>query len=333
MKKINYIFVILFVSVMFASCGKKALTDEFGCYFNYDDAVELAGKKKQPMLVLFTSEGDDDLSNQYVNGILKDSSFQKNIVSKYSVLHADFSQKAFEKSNADGNATEAEKELANTYTNIIQNNYNLAILFNIIEMPAAFLCTPEGYVVCRLDENRSFSTISELETAIAENLTSLERINNLVAETKKGNYLNKVDAVDAVFVATDPAYRSFLMPLINYALALDPNNDSGLCGQFILSIAESKAIMAYAQGDVEAAIEAYLVAADNSYLKAEQKQECLYTAAYIVTASGSDDNEGILEYLKLAYQFAPESIKAPAIQSAIDYFTTLVESDSEIDAE
>ena len=63
----------------------------------------------------------DDLSNQYVNGILKDSSFQKNIVSKYSVLHADFSQKAFEKSNADENATEAEKELANTYTNIIQN--------------------------------------------------------------------------------------------------------------------------------------------------------------------------------------------------------------------
>ena len=181
--------------------------------------------------------------------------------------------------------------------------------------------------------SKSSMSLSANRMILLTTISSLERINNLVAETKKGNYLNKVDAVDAVFVATDPAYRSFLMPLINYALALDPNNDSGLCGQFILSIAESKAIMAYAQGDVEAAVEAYLIAADNSYLKAEQKQECLYTAAYIVTASGSDDNEGILEYLKLAYQFAPESIKAPAIQSAIDYFTTLVESDSEIDAE
>ena len=61
------------------------------------------------------------------------------------------------------------------------------------------------------------------------------------------------------------------------------------------------------------------------------KQECFYTAAYLVTASGSTDYEGIIEYMQTAYDLAPHSSKAPAIKDAISYFETVAEKSAEYD--
>ena len=65
----------------------------------------------------------------------------------------------------------------------------------------------------------------------------------------------------------------------------------------------------------------------------EDKQECFYTAAYLAAYSGSEDYEGILAYLKTAYEIAPESAKASAIQEAITYFETLIEKMGEYNLE
>ena len=90
---------------------------------------------------------------------------------------------------------------------------------------------------------------------------------------------------------------------------------------------------AFSQGDIETAIKKYLQAADNDFVKPEQKQECFYTAAYLVTYSGSTDYEGILEYMTTAYNLAPNSAKAPAIKEAISYFETVIEKQPEYDGE
>ena len=333
MKKYILSFTTILLALLVISCGKKPLTDDYGCFADYDEAITHAGKKNQPILIFFTSQGDDDQSTLLVTDVLKNASFKEKILSKYTVMHADFSQNAFQKTVAPDNSTAEEQKLANTYTTIMQNNYQLAVLFNVSQMPAVFLCTKDGYVVNRLDDSNGFSSFDDFENELDSNSSELDHFNNLVVQTGKGTALKKVEAIDTLYIATQPEYRSFLLPLVKYAVELDKNNESGLCGKFILAQAEAEAMSAYSQGDVETAVQKYLTAANNEFVRAEEKQECFFTAAYLVAYSDTDDYEGIISYLKTAYELAPESSKAQAIQDAITYFETVLEKTGQRSAE
>ncbi len=321
---ISVFFCVIGALILFASCGKKTLIDEYGCFVNYEDALTNAQKKKQPLVVIFTSQGDDEKSNQIISDILKNGDFATDILKNYSVCHADFSQNVFGKTITDENASSAETKQANIYTQVIQNNYQLAMLFNIAEMPAVFLCTKEGYVVAPI--NLDMVTLAELKALIEDNAGLVEEYNAMVAATNKGSVSEKVEAIDTLYNATLDEYRVFLLPLAKKIPDIDKKNQSGLCGKYIVEVAEGEALSAYSRGDVETAVKKYLEAADNEFVNNEGKQECFYTAAYLVAYSGSDDYEGILFYLKTAYEFAPQSDKAAAIQQAIDYFGMIVEN-------
>ena len=325
MKKLMF---ALSLCALLISCGAKPLTDDCGCFMDYDQTITYASKKNKPILVFFTSEGDDDESTLLVSSVLKSTSFKQQISSKYAVLHIDFSQKAFQKTVAPENATADQQELANTYTNIMQNNYQLAVLFNIGQMPGVYLCTPQGYVVGRLDKENPITTYDSFEQELASKQDDLRRFKSLYAATQKGSDISRVEAVDGLYIATDPDFRSFLLPLLKYALKLDPENNSGIAGKLIFAQSEIEALFAFSQGDVETAVKQYLVAADNDFVKAEEKQECFFKAAYLVAYSESDDYEGILSYLETAYNLAPESSKAPAIKTAMEYFEAKVNENS-----
>ncbi len=325
MKKIILsLSTILICSILFTACGQKAIKDDCGCFMDYDQAIEYSNKKNKALLVFFTSEGDDSNNTQMVNSVIKAPAFKGEIASKYAVLHVDFSQDIFQKSLAPENASQDQQELANVYTNILQNNYQLAVLFNISQMPGIFLCTPQGYVVCRLDADKEILDYETFKNQLLEKEADLNKFKALVAATKKGSNVKKVEAVDNLYNATDSDYRAFMLPILNYAIELDPQNESGLTGKFVLAKAEIEALFAYSQGDVESAVSKYLIAADNQYVKAEEKQEILFKVAYLVAYSESDDYEGILSYLQTAYDIAPESNRAPAIKEAIDYFEAII---------
>ena len=268
MKKI--LFAIL-IALSLISCGNKALTDDCGCFVDYEEALDYAGKKNLPLLLVFSSEGDDGTSSILVNQVLKASSDK--LSSKYSILHADFSQNAHKKTLAPDGASEQEQQLANTYTNIMQQNYSLAILLGVSQTPAAFLCTKEGYIVTALQEE-DFLDKSNFIGKLEDCNSELERFNKLVAPTKKGSALDKVEAIDTLFIATPQSYRSFLLPLITKAIELDKNNKTGLIGKLILAKAESEAMTLYSQGEIDEALKKYLEAANNEYLRPEEKQEC-----------------------------------------------------------
>ena len=310
MKKLLF---ALSLCTLLISCGNKALKDNCGCFADYDEALASAGKNTQPLLIVFTQDGEE----------IK-------VPSKYAVFHADFSQKAYQKMSAPDDATTEQQQLANTYTTIMQKNYQLAILLGVSQMPAAFLCTKEGYVVAEI-ECDDFSDKALLENKLNSYAAELDRFNKLVAQTKKGSATEKVEAIDGIFIATNQTYRTFLLPLVQTAIDLDKTNETGLVGKFILAQAQAQSMFAYSQGDVEEAVKQYLNAANNEFLKDEEKQECFYTAAYLVTASGSTDYEGIIEYMQTAYDLAPNSAKAPAIKDAIAYFETVAEKSSEYD--
>ena len=331
MKKIFVsIISILLCATFFISCGSKALKDDYGCFVDYEEAVKYSQKKKLPLLVFFTSEGDDEQSTQIVSSIFRNSSFSDEILKNYAVFHADFSQEVFAKTNVQEGADKAVQEIANTYTNILQKNYQLAMLLNVSNMPAVFLCTKDGFVVERLDDQLELDSIAELNQALSQTQEKLGKFNDMVVLTNKGSAADKVEAIDTIYMATSAEYRTFLLPLVLKVPQLDKDNKTGLTGKYVFATAQAVALSALSQGDVETAVKKYLEAADNSFLKDEEKQECFYTAAYIAATSGSDDYEGILTYLQTAYDLAPNSDKAAAIKDAVNYFGTIIDNIDEI---
>ena len=83
MKKIIISFTTILLALLFISCGKKPLTDDYGCFVDYDEAITYAGKKNQPILIFFTSQGDDDQSTLLVTDVLKNASFKEKILLRY----------------------------------------------------------------------------------------------------------------------------------------------------------------------------------------------------------------------------------------------------------
>ena len=83
---------------------------------------------------------------------------------------------------------------------------------------------------------------SSLENKLNSCTSELDRFNKLVAQTKKGSALEKVEAIDGIFMATDQTYRTFLLPLVQTAIKLDKTNETGLVGKFILAQAQAQAM-------------------------------------------------------------------------------------------
>ena len=289
------ILFVIAVCTLIISCGKSTAKDDHGCFTDYEEAVKNAEKKNIPLLAVFTSERNDEQNEQFVTDIIKDEAFSS-IQKDYSVFHVDFS------------------------SDDIQANYQIAMLFNIDVMPAVFLCTKEGYVVSKISDEEEFSSMLEFKNVLSSKKEQLNSFNQMVAQTKKGSASQKVEAIDTLYNATAVEYRNSLLPLVQEVLKLDKKNETGLAGKYILALAETEAVTAFSTGDTDSAIQKYLEAANNTFLKAEDKQECFYTAAYLAAYSGSEDYDGIMTYLQTSYDLAPQSDKAPAIKEAIEYF-------------
>ncbi len=333
MKRIVFLLTILLTAGLFLSCGNKALTDDYGCYLNYEDALKSARKKNLPLLVLFTSDGDDNQSSQLVSQILKNEAFSSEILSAYTVFHADFSGDFFAKTNAGENPTPKQQESANFYTNLVQKNYQHAMLFSVDTMPALFLCTKDGFVISDLPEFENINNLQDFKNGLSFYKEELQAFEQKLAATKKGSAIDKIEAIDTVYNTADSQYRVFLLPLVEKVLKLDKTNKSGLLGKYILANADSSALYDYSRGDVEAAVQKYLSAANNQYVRAEEKQECFYTAAFLASYSGSQDYQGILSYLRTAYDLAPQSDKASSIQEAINYYELVVENQGSLNSQ
>ena len=325
------LFSLLCVFMLFVSCGKKAVKDDCGCFVDLEAAKSYAQKKNIPVLIVVTSEGDDELSTDFVRNILNAADFADKIGNKYAVYHADFSAAAFAKTTAGENASKEERAAAEAYSLIMENSYQNAIALDVTLTPSAYVTTKDGYVVSEVEFGDNDVNLNSFAQLLESYTSKIQKFDVMVAATKKGSASDKVEAIDTLYRATDSAYRSFLIDLVKKVPELDKNNETGLCGKYIVAAADSNAMNYYSKGDLESALKEYLTAADNQFVKAEDKQECFYTAAYFVAYSGSDDFTAIIQYLNLAYQVAPESSKAPAIKDAITYFETLAENSSSIE--
>lgn len=324
-KTLAFAFVI---SMLFISCGKKGIVDECGCYLSLEDAKKDAEKHNKNILFLCTSDGDDYISEEFISSVVQSDEFKNKIGKKYTVFHFDFSQKSYEKTVVLETATKEEQAKAEMRAELMQAGYQFACLLNCQYTPSCFLLTKEGYVISEIIYDDEILEADSFATLISTYDEQADSINSMVAATKKGSVIERVNAIETFYTSTPEVYQPLLLDLAKTIQEIDKNNESGLCGKYIVPAAESTAINLYSKGDVVGAVQTYVAACESPYISADDKQQCYYMAGYILASSGSDDFGLILSYLNYALNAAPESDKIPYLKDAISYYTDLINNNA-----
>ena len=321
MNKIGFrkLAVSLFTSALvFAAAPVFALGNN-GFYADMDSGLAAAKKSSQSVLVFITQEGEDELSASFMETVRSDE-VQGQIASKYALVHMDFSQSAFQKTVVrDADSKEVQEE-AKKAADVMQKNSRFAALINPEFTPAVYMFTSEGYYVSHL-VLKGDEKADGFMAALKADEVKLNAIREMIAKTKVGKPLEKVSAIDALFEATQPEYRFFLIALVNEAINLDKKNKSGLMSKYIITRTEYDAMICFYDNNASGAVNAYVKAAKEKFLSAEEKQQAYYMAALVlVKSSGPESVPMIVNYLEKSLEAAPKSAVASKVKDNLDYF-------------
>lgn len=327
MKKINIVLVVLSVlfSSLFISCGNKAATvDEYGFFIDSTAAFKDAQSKNRPLIVMVTSEGDDELS-EYFLGLARTDDFKNKVTGAFTVLNMDFSEKVFKSTVVNEDASKAQLRAATAKTIQVQDNLQMAKLLNVQATPAFFILTKDEYFITELrgDVNGEAYIPSTTEQFLELILKAQEKIayvTNLAERAKNGNKMSRIAAIDELYENTEYNMRVFLADLVEDVIKLDKDNESGLLSKYIYADAENIALDRFTSSNIQGTVEAYVAAANNPVIEPEYKQKAYFMAAYFLTISGSENTATIVQFLNLAKSTAPESELVETIQTMLDYF-------------
>lgn len=322
MKQIKLILIAL-VALTFVACGNKKTAGTF--HQTLDQATEAAVKNNKDILVVFTMDGDDAFSNQFVTSVMNTADFQKDVCSTYEVVHVDFGQATYEKTIVKEDADKKEQEASEAFAELMQENSKLANLLNVQATPSFYILSKQQYFITTLEFSAEVSTPAQFKEMLAAAQPTIDDIHAYLKTIETGPDKEKLAAIDSFYDATDATYRPFLYPLIIQYMKLDKNDETGLLGKYTLARADMDAVNLYADGEALQAAQKYADVAEDKALSPEQKQQAYYMAAYLLTIGGSPDYQPIMRYLKKALDVAPESNAIPHIQQIYDSFVQMVE--------
>lgn len=328
MKKIALVLCMIIVSLSVIGCGYSK-ADAYGCYTDIDDAITVASKKNQDIMIIVSLDSDGEDSFDFMNKVVRVPEFKSDIASKYSVVCMDFSQKAYESATALDNAGNSVKKNAEKNNEIIQKNARYATMLSVTKTPAIYILSKEQYFIVGLyydDENRS---VEGFKSILSKNNSLVDEMHTMIYQTKIGTPEEKIRSIDALYEATNPSYRFFLLDLIESVVKLDPFNKTGLVEKYVYDTAVAKSNKAILDGDVKAASQAYLDIVDSELISAESRQKALYTAAFICSRFGIEENSVIINYLEKAILLSPESDDVSAIQRVIAALNKQAQEQSE----
>ncbi len=311
------VFVIL---LCLASCkNSSALIDSEGCFIDMNSAIEDARKNNREILVLITAQGEGTSAENedFLNSVLKTEDFKTRIASKYTVMHANFTDELYEGTLAK-DESKAAKKVAEENQNLLNGYLYLVQLLMPEQSPAYFLMSKDEYMLTEIKPQGELNSAEDFENAINQYSDVVVQIENLIEKTKSNDESEKIKAINDLFEGTYPYYRVFLADLVEQGIKLDKNNQYGYLSKFLLADAENSAFVAYTEQNLEAAVSAYLNICTNEFLEPIDKQQAYYMAAYYLMFSGSTDITEITQYLQYAIQAYPEGPDVPVIQQTID---------------
>ena len=215
MKKIFVkVLFCLFIIAGLCSCGNKAKIDENGFFYDLDDAKKVAEKNDKNILLLLTSEGDDFASGDFLNNVVKTQEFKDTVAKDNVVVLFDFSQKSFEKTVVNPEATKKEQKAAEEYGVQMQKNFTFVNKLNIQVTPSIFYLTKEGYCIDQIRYYDGMTDASVLQSMIETLGQESLELRTMIDATKTGSNLEKVTAIDNLLKTVNPEYTILMQDLM-----------------------------------------------------------------------------------------------------------------------
>ena len=314
----------VFTSLTLVSCGKTDI-ESSGCYTDVDLAFKAAQKQNKDVIIFVTVNGEDANSQSFTDTIIRDSKFKDDIASKYIALRMDFSESSYQLTVAADDANDTAKKNAEKRADIMQRNTSFANLLNLVVTPMTYIFSKEQYLITSIYYDRTEKSYEEYTSLLKEKEEAIDSMHKMILATKTGTAEEKMKAIDELYEATAPEARLFLANLLLTAKKLDPTDKSGLLGKLIYASADAIAAKAINAGDIRTAANAYIAIENETSIDAEDRQQALYTAAYMLSVSETEDVSVVVDLLQRSIAVAPDSDEVTAINRIIQTLSSQTE--------
>ncbi|MGI5107827.1 thioredoxin family protein [Treponema socranskii] len=309
-KKIKPIIGALAIAVFFTGCSASAKVGKNGWYVDYDEAKKEAQKKNKNLLILFSVVDNDKESRALKEKVFDTKEFVSALSKHFILVNLDFSASL---SGDDEDQSEKGKKKAEERQRKIEYMGHIASLYNVDSIPSVFLATKEGYCAAKIEASDEDAAPEAYIKLIESKTDDLDKINTLADAVRAASGAEKVRAIDALSEATEDTRRLLLADLFRTVSSLDPENETGLVGKYILLTAVSDASTFYMQRDFASAIQALASAVEDKRLSGRERQQAYYYAGEFLITSGSTDYKAVFDYFQKSYDADPESEYAPRI--------------------
>lgn len=343
MKKFLAIVAAFSAVLALSSCSKKAQTDEFGWFSNFDDAKK-AAKNENKHIILYFSALDQDAKNRNLNDrIFRTSEFKEKFSPEYVFCNLDFSTSRLddvyqneaaeisqdsessdsksETENPEPKSDNASKKRSAKETAKLQSQLStdmaLANVYAVQALPEVYLVTKQGYMVSPVLIEESYD-IDDFQNELSKTDGRKQKVSELLTKISTGKKDEALSAIDELYTSTDDNYKFLLAEMSEKYIKLDKKNESGKTVDHIFALANSRAQQALFEQDYDKAEKELLSPLGYKILTAEDRQQVYYSAGYFLAMSGSSNYDKMTEYFQKSYDEAPQSEYAEAIQSALD---------------
>ena len=289
----GFLCIGLCVILMMSSCvsTSSASRDEQNAHHPSNDGKDI--------LLIFTGSDWSKEAEDFSKNILTESC-KTALAKNYTVRFIDLLH----------NPAASEQETA-------QKNYLLFSEYAVPDVPFVILQTAEQDVyaaaVIEADVKSDMQLMEKIKALTAQRTSVVEarkRINTTKGVAKAqaiDNFLSKVGNAEA------HRYDSLRMQVP----ALDPHNQSGLKGKYVLMSADIRAKSFAQQGNFLKASDEYKTAAETGDLSPAELQLAWYLTAYSYLMAGSVDTETVIGFLRKAIEADPQNAAVQQLNQAI----------------
>lgn len=251
-------------------------------------AQQAAEAENKDFLIFFSGNEWDGLSRTLMADYLSKSQFMKAAGKDFVLLNAD----------TPADVTTMDDQ---AYTNLML----LTTTCGVNTCPSIIICDRDGSPYYEITYQAGITTLDDLVADVQTACAVKETISSLEAQLNTVQGAERAKIIDELVSSVPEAYVGRYYELMSTVPLIDPNNESGLVGKYMLVSAEQRATMLIYSGDLPGAIDEFAKASDSEFLSLLQKQECLYYAAYFATQA--DMWEEAINYMERAYNLDPES--------------------------
>lgn len=331
MKKFNRLAAFLMAGLLmtgfFVSCGKVPV-NEFGFYEDLDAAVKAAKKSHKRILLYVMMEGLDDFSNDFRDNVLATDAYKDLLGDEFISVYFDFGESSINKTTLSANANAKEVEAKKKVMEQVQKNVTKVRLFEIQDTPSVFLMTEDGYCFFGNPFDENFSDVNSFAQMIRQYEDDFFTYEEMIAETKKGTPVERVNAIYDIYQSSYQGYEYSLAPLYKSAAEIDKKDESGQVSELYMTAVYMESMNYMAANDYLTASQILKDAAQTGYLKGEEKQNAFYMAGELLLMANSTDYQTILSYLNASVMADPESEAAEQIRNEIAQITAFLSGES-----